>query len=157
MEIKDDLYKADLELLSKTQDFSSEILRLSLLGMAVFGFLLNSEFFEVTGKAHFFIIAVAVFFFALASLCALGHRYFSNEGFFYHLRGLRKPDDQGDHSNRNKNYLVAEWLMKGSVLMLASASLILAVGLSMGLNDSPEKSAQPTNEVSAVVRPRVSS
>ena len=38
MEIKEELYKADLELLNKTQDFSSEILRLSLLGMAVFGF-----------------------------------------------------------------------------------------------------------------------
>jgi hypothetical protein len=92
-------FKADFNVLEKYQAFSSEILRLSLLGLAIYGFLLTNIIFKIThngkyafitpffeSKSIFILGAVALIF---AAFCALGHRYFSTDCMTHFIRGLR--------------------------------------------------------------------
>ena len=44
-ELKEDKYKAELQLVDRYQSFVAELLRLSLLGIAVFGFLYTRQIF----------------------------------------------------------------------------------------------------------------
>ncbi|WP_400190491.1 hypothetical protein [Hymenobacter sp. B81] len=92
-------FKADFNVLEKYQAFSSEILRLSLLGLAVYGFLLTNIVFKVTqgttfvflksfldSKLVFIIGAIALI---AAAFCALGHRYYSTDCMTHFIRRLR--------------------------------------------------------------------
>src|SRR5919112_5350960 len=45
-ELKEDKYKAELQLVDRYQSFVAELLRLSLLGIAVFGYLYTKQLFE---------------------------------------------------------------------------------------------------------------
>lgn len=68
--IHEDNYKVDFIILDKYQNFSSEILRLSLLGLAIYGFLITDVIFKITNskalysfsanKLLFFLGAVAL-------------------------------------------------------------------------------------------------
>jgi hypothetical protein len=89
-------YQVDLELLDRYQAFSSELLRISLGGVAVIGFLISSIIGDKGLAAanaalawfKFFAFASAVFFCfsAAASLC---HRYFATDGVYYHVKAIR--------------------------------------------------------------------
>ncbi|RJG18456.1 hypothetical protein D4A39_08285 [Alcanivorax profundi] len=121
--------------LKNTRVFS-EILRLSLLAMAVFGFLANAKWFDIGGSFLFLMVAVVLF--SVLAACDLGYRYFSNEDMFYHVRALRgeiRLNVLGrDKENRNRYFKLSEDLIKASVVFLVSASLVLSVGLAGGLN-----------------------
>lgn len=118
--IKEDNFKADFNVLEKYQEFSSEILRLSLLGLAIYGFLLTDVIFKITkndtfiflkpffdNKAIFITGAVALI---MAALCALGHRYFSTDCMTHFIRGLRlkmrfselKEESNGEEDSSEK-------------------------------------------------------
>ena len=81
-EIEENQYKLDFEIAKGYIDFSSELLRLSLLAMAVFGALVV---IKIKGEAknnlpeflqHPGWFVVAMVFFALCSGATLFHRYF---------------------------------------------------------------------------------
>ncbi|MFH6945271.1 hypothetical protein [Flavobacterium sp. FlaQc-50] len=98
--ISEDNYKVDFIILEKYQSFSSEILRLSLLGLTIYGFLITNVLFKVTddGKKNIFIDPfsenkILLFLGALtlivAALVALIHRYFSTHCMTHFIRGFR--------------------------------------------------------------------
>ena len=92
-------YKADFIILEKYQAFSSEILRLSLLGLAIYGFFIADVILKITNnntyiflkpflnnKVLFIIGAIALL---ITALCALGHRYFSTDCMTHFVRRFR--------------------------------------------------------------------
>jgi len=98
--INEDHYKVDFLILEKYQNFSSEVLRLSLLGLTIFGFLIVNVIFKITDneknfvfipsfslyKLILFLGAVALI---LAALSALSHRYFSTDCMTHFIRRFR--------------------------------------------------------------------
>ena len=92
LEIDEPKYKPDIELLDRYQRFSSEILKLSLLGIAIFGSLVKIDIFNLKEASIF--IALAIVCFGFSSGSALAHRFYSTKGFFYHIRFIRKSDDK---------------------------------------------------------------
>jgi hypothetical protein len=59
LELKEDIYKIDLAVLDRYQSFSSELLRLSLLGLAGYGFLISNTI--MTGRRTSNVLTAPVF------------------------------------------------------------------------------------------------
>lgn len=98
--ISEDNYKVDFIILEKYQSFSSEILRLSLLGLTIYGFLITNVLFKVTddGKKNIFIdpfsenkmlLFLGAITLIATALVALSHRYFSTDCMTHFIRGFR--------------------------------------------------------------------
>jgi len=130
--IHEETYKADLELLSKSQAFSSELLRLSLLGLSVFGVLLKYLVFHDHDTKKWFILSIICF-----GICAgfsLFHRYFSTKGLMYHILNIRKPSkDYANDRNRMQNrsasgLAIASCFMALALLCLCSGFVKAALG-----------------------------
>lgn len=73
--------------------FSSELLRISLLGIALLGFFIdkmldNHSFTEFWKSVMFFGLAIGAVFFAISAYAALSHRYYISEAGFYLIRLL---------------------------------------------------------------------
>ena len=85
-EVPESFYKVDLELLSKYQAYSAELLRLSLLVLAGYGFLLkevaphDAQFFARLGP-HRWLLVVGLVAIGLSASAAIAHRYASTDGF----------------------------------------------------------------------------
>jgi hypothetical protein len=92
-------YKSELEIFDRWQSFSVELLRLSLLGIAIFGFLYQQVFANFDSHKNpnvpialiKFLSQVSVALFAASTVCALLYRYGSTEAMLHYLRGLRNP------------------------------------------------------------------
>jgi hypothetical protein len=89
--ITENNYKIELELLDRYIKFSSELLRLSLLCVAVVGFIItnyNSVFQDNSGQAEYFLIA-GILSFAFSSMLAMIHRYIATDAFRFFCYGIR--------------------------------------------------------------------
>ena len=87
--------------IGKYQNFSSEILRLSLIGIGVYAFLFKEIFAKKPEEAKYlaefvqrsrlnkYLIVVSIISFAIAATCTLVHRYYSSDLMAYHIRYLR--------------------------------------------------------------------
>lgn len=148
VEIREDLYKADLALLDRYQGFSTEVLRLSLAGVAVFGFLLERFDARALGAGPRVAASVSIVALVLAAAGSLGHRYYLSDGMFHHLRLLRicllaklegkdalaERFSQNDREARASRYKRA-WLALGvAAALLAVGVVALAVCLVMILS-----------------------
>jgi len=100
LELKEDIYKVDLAILDRYQSFSSELLRLSLLGIAGYGFLIaNTVLKPPTGSGGFaltvphyvlaYLLPAGAILLALSAMTALGHRYFSTDCITHYVRRIR--------------------------------------------------------------------
>lgn len=98
--IQEDNYKVDFIILEKYQGFSSELLRLSLVCLAIYGFLITNVIFKNTDSQGentllpIFLKSEVLFMFGaivliFAALFALGHRYFSTDCMTHFIRGFR--------------------------------------------------------------------
>lgn len=95
--IDEDTYKVDLAVVDRYQAFSAELLRLSLLGITGYGFLLSQIVFKGNESTLFFhslsdyrwLLGIGVFVLGLSSAFALGHRYFSTDCITHYVRLLR--------------------------------------------------------------------
>lgn len=92
--INEQRYRPDLELLDRYQGYSSEVARLSLLGMAALGFFAVQLPSEQRDPIAGVCLGVAALLFALATACALSHRYHSTDGFYYHLKAARFAEQE---------------------------------------------------------------
>jgi hypothetical protein len=93
MPLNENMYKADMILLEKYQGYTGELLRISLLGIAVLGFFFDkvaSNPVLSDGSRHLIlaILGIAAIIFAFAAAASLAHRYYSNEEMYYRLRQL---------------------------------------------------------------------
>ena len=91
-QLEEQKYKAEQELADRYKSFVTEILRLSLAGIAVFGFLYNEIFQcsqtpDVAGAQN--LAAIGVVMFAASAVYALFFLYSAAEAFRYYVVGLR--------------------------------------------------------------------
>ena len=89
-ELQEDKYKGELELVDRYQTFVGELLRLSLLGIAVFGYLYKITF-ENNANMEIakYPAAAGVVMFGICALTALIFRYFATEGARFYIQALR--------------------------------------------------------------------
>lgn len=85
-------YAADFEISKRYIDFSSELLRLSLLAITGICYLLFvSENFKVCDcDLDKFIVALTLFI--ISSCFALAHRFYATDALSYHIAFLRKQN-----------------------------------------------------------------
>lgn len=111
--IQEDNYKVDFIILEKYQSFSSEILRLSLLGLTIYGFLITNVIFKITDSQKKYILIgpfsdnklllfVGAILLILTALLALGHRYFSTDCMTHFIRGFRLRQRLNELENQEK-------------------------------------------------------
>src|SRR5208283_265654 len=132
--VPEDAYKSDLALLDRYQNYSSELIRLSLLGIGALAFFLG----QVSARASYpslkdgisaLALGSAAVLFTLATACALSHRYHSSDGFASHIKAIRlstiDPDAaQREAKLRNRTYKKSgRWLGAAVVLFGAGGFL----------------------------------
>lgn len=89
-------YQPELALLDRYHAFSAELLRIALLGLAAFGFILKETFVKIDWAQAGLPLVVSkylavgsVALFGVCALCSLAHRYYSTEGVRFFFRALR--------------------------------------------------------------------
>lgn len=94
--LEEEVYRVDFEVADRYQAFSTEILRLSLLGVAGYGFLLSEVVFKAdpTAEARRFFhehawLSLGIVAFGLSAAFALVHRYYSTDCVTHLIRRLR--------------------------------------------------------------------
>ncbi len=94
--VKEDNYKADFDLANKYQGYSAELIRLSILGIAGYGFLVSAakndilnEAVILTLKGYPSLIVIGIISLGLASGFGLAHRFYSSESVAYQIEILR--------------------------------------------------------------------
>ena len=95
-DIKDCDYKPDFEILDRYINFSSELLRLSLLGISGFGTLLLLKYSKdiklELNESTKVLLFLSVILWSLSSGFALAHRFFASDSMAYHIAYLRKNE-----------------------------------------------------------------
>jgi hypothetical protein len=81
-------YRAELELVDRYQAFVAELLRLSLAGIAVFGFLYEYLISSTNVLANV-LAAFGVLMFGISAASALVFRFFASEGARFYIEALR--------------------------------------------------------------------
>ena len=136
--IEQDSYTSDIELLKQYQAYSAELLRLSLAGLGVIGFLVTSKL--VTQSAVKICLIASIILFGMSAGGALGHRYLSSDGIHHLMKAIRlsklknPAEDQiklQDCQMREKyrkswNYLRLSCLSLGLGAIAIAAGFILA-------------------------------
>jgi hypothetical protein len=129
----------DLSLMAAYQEFSAELLRLSLASLAVIGFLIGR--LPTTpkvgeGRLHTLFVAAALGS-GVAAVFALLHKYTAVDSVAFHLERLRRlrrnaPGDQAGASScrvyRDRLFIAARWSLVLSGLALAIAVAFLFLG-----------------------------
>jgi len=108
LEIKEDVYKVDLAVLDRYQSFSAELLRLSLLGITGYGFLITNAVFKASTSSAAqtvpryvldYLLPIGVVVLALSAMSALGHRYFSTDCITHYVRRIRQMKKRDEPSD----------------------------------------------------------
>ncbi len=147
--VEENCYKADLAILDRYQAFSSEIVRLALLGIAGYGFLLSNVVLKgISGSPAAFsdrffnhpkLLAAGLAFLALSACAALAHRYFSTDCMSHFIRRLRLVQNRAspalaDGATLEIDILEEESSLKRDILrcqrLLMTATVSLGIGMS---------------------------
>lgn len=137
-DVEEKKYKSELEVFDRWQSFSAEILRLSLSGIAVFGFLYQQVFSSFDTAKHpnipidfiKLLSQVSLVLFALATVCALFYRYGSTEAIMHYLAGLRNPLEEKSELETREWWLTRCLVVKMlSVIFLGLGSVLSAVAI----------------------------
>lgn len=158
--IDEELYRADFEITDRYQAFSTELLRLSLAGIAIFGFIYDRILIKLPSNQYIIpgilslksVFGLSILFFAISTISALTHRYLSSDSMAYQIVYLRLAE-RIDELNREQTSaerlgmeqlrLMEEkkgwyWRLKlcGIMLMisaisLGTAALVLTIPLSI--------------------------
>lgn len=125
--IEEDNYKVDFIILEKYQNFSSEILRLSLLGLTIYGFLITNVIFKITDTVNKYIFVgpfsankallfVGAVFLILAALFSLGHRYFSTDCMTHFIRKFRLKQKLSELESKDNDEDKEERIQIGKII-----------------------------------------
>jgi hypothetical protein len=156
--LPDRTFEYDLAISDRYQNFSAELLRLSLAGIGAIGFLITNNFLGDKNSAiksglisytsfNGFIFA-SLLFFGFSSLFALLHRYYGADSKAYHLIYLRleqrnltaKEKDtkraKEEKEKRDKLFNVCHWLLilSAGCLWLGAMALIISFCLILSRN-----------------------
>jgi hypothetical protein len=131
--LNEESYKAELTLLKSYQSFSAELLRLSLAGIAVIGFLYKEAFASFDLAKHpgidirtvQVLAACSILCFAVGAASALNLRYFLSDGFRHYLEGLRYQNLQSKEKAISKLSQRAVFL---KICLISKAVAAITVG-----------------------------
>lgn len=136
--LDDGTFEHDMAVLGKFQDFSAELLRISLIGISAIGFVASKKLFpDEKGPAAINLPAETKFFLTL-SLVLLGvavassllHRYSSTDSMSWHLQAMRRycrnDVDDLERAKRESNHRYRQFIMSKVSLGIAATSLGLA-------------------------------
>lgn len=139
MPITEDDYKVDLELLDRYQGFSTELLRIFLLGVSLLGFFFQhvasgSHFSPESKERILLLLAAAATAFLVSSVFALGHRYFSTDGVFHHIRAARRRHSDAESAKvdelmRNRRYRSSTRYLAAAAVFCGLGTTVLTFGL----------------------------
>lgn len=125
-------YNPDLDILDRYINFSSELLRLSLLGISGFGALVlyskgsnNNNLLTAHVSSTLF---TAVVFFAISAALALSHRFIATDSMSYHIAYIRKKDP-AEKAGRDKRFHISKWLLITAEFAFGIAVLFFAAGI----------------------------
>jgi hypothetical protein len=133
-------YKAEIELAEQYKSFVAEILRLSLLGIAVFGFLYTKMFDETSIKSAKIIAGIGVTMFGFSSALALFFRYMATDGIRYYIMAFRfsvnEDNDNAQESldKRRKILKSCLWSKTFAAIFLGLGGIFVAISMFMILN-----------------------
>lgn len=163
MALREDLFKADMDLADRYQRFSETVLTLSLAGVAVYGFVFDrlSAHIELPNDHLRNGIGASLLMFGVAAAFAAGHRYLSSDSMAWYLAWLRfsAAADKSSGARREAYAHRATTERRGYrtrlrnakvCLSVAVAALVLAsAGTATVLWCGYTKSARSTSEASA--------
>jgi hypothetical protein len=157
LELEEKVYKPDFEITEKFQGFSKELVRISLLGLTVYGFLIkmaadepgDKRLFLQAIRDHNLLATAGIIAFASSAACALMHGFLATKclqhqlvisRYFGRLEGDRWDDDAKKEfreiiqSQQTAQRSVLRWGTR--FLLIATTALIsgsIMVGLCSGL------------------------
>lgn len=144
LELDEKVYKADFEISGKFQSFSKELVRISGLGLGVYGFLIKSGFEQrfLATTAQKIMASGGVAAFAICAACALLHGFMSSQclghqlvisRYFGRLEGSRWDEHLKEtfrQEIRRQQVQQRSVLILGNRLLLAATiSLMCGAGL----------------------------
>jgi hypothetical protein len=102
-----EVHKAEVALLGKIQGYSTEVLRISLFGIAVLGFFFErvatlEDLTPDSKKATLSVMGCAAALFAVAAAASLAHRYYSTNALSYSLEILKGNTPPAELHNPNR-------------------------------------------------------
>jgi hypothetical protein len=143
--LEQNTFEHDLAVSERYQNFSTELLRLSLLAMAALGFLLK-EILLTNRPGNINVLHNPVFrtgfiiclvFLSLSAFSAMLHRYYGPDSKACHLKSLRlynrnaegdKKEYEKEIAERNKKLRISKYLLLVSGLsLLAGAISVIAL------------------------------
>jgi hypothetical protein len=150
LELEDKVYRPDFEITSKFQAFSQELVRISLLGLGVYGFLIKlatdepspQQRFLHAIQGHQILAAYGVAAFAVCAACALMHGFMATRclghqlvisRYFGRLEGdrwdeLHKESFRVEIQRQQSEQRIV--LIRGNrLLLVATFALIFGAGL----------------------------
>ncbi|MBM3235662.1 hypothetical protein FJZ31_05125 [Candidatus Poribacteria bacterium] len=141
-------YKAELDLVERYQVFVAELLRLSLAGIGVFGFLYLNIFKDPSitdSEVAKWLAALGVIAFSLCTASALFFRFFATEGARYYIEALRFAPGQLNCVDRAQNSLniryqriiVCKWSKALAAFFLGLGSILIAIAFYLLLMYAP--------------------
>jgi len=148
-ELKEDKYKAELQLVDRYQSFVGELLRLSLLGIAVFGFLYTNQIFqglptwgESIAKALAILSIVA---FGVSAGCALAFRFFAAEAASKYIEALRFPPhnkraEESLHTRMQRVYYARATKLFSAVMLGVGGLLVAGCVITLVFASTPAAS-----------------
>ncbi|RLS57600.1 MAG: hypothetical protein DWH91_04170 [Planctomycetota bacterium] len=139
-------YKPDLELSDRYQQFSSELLRLALLGMAGIGFLISDVVLSKEHPLYLAMLRDARWFLVVSIIClslavggALAHRYLATDCISDEIHFLRELKRSGrDTARRVHGFFrwklkVCAWLLMATCGLLFAGAAFAAASFSVVL------------------------
>lgn len=159
----------DLAIQGRYQEFSAELLRISLIGMGAIGFALSKTVF-LDKAAHrpelsdtlLIIVAVALFSFGISAASALIHRFSSVDSVSWHIQSLRRGlrNEAGDAKTaaqdgqtRYRQFRRSRTALRISATALGVASCALAAALILVMFELPESTVETPASVVGLTRP----
>jgi hypothetical protein len=124
-------YKPDFEILDRYINFSSELLRLSLLGISGFGALVlfgKDKHAELLTYDVSVTLFISVIFFTISAALALSHRFYATDSMSYHISYLRKKNP-AEKQGRNRRLKISEWLLITAEFAFGIGVLFFAAGI----------------------------
>jgi hypothetical protein len=159
IQVPESTIEHDFAIQERYQDFTAEVLRLSLLGISGIGYIALKYVFPEktpaplmpTDANRWFMVALAGF--GLASIASLVHRYVSVDSLSWHLQSIRKEiRDQGgdsasadsDRRYRYARFRQSRYAVVCSALSLGVGACAMAMAFYMLIQNKPNPPTDPS-------------
>lgn len=125
LSIDESIYKPDFEILDRYIQFSSELLRISLVAMARYGTLIITYIKNIKDLQT---ITISMLFFALCSATTLFHRFFASDSMSWYISSIRKSQ-KGDIEGYKEEKSGMMRLLKYSRISLIISEILFGIAV----------------------------